>query len=169
MIPELEQANFLVHIGVPPLLAATFQARYPVLPPDYRAFLAQVESCMQPHATAWFNTAADFNGPASSAFAWNEWELLSLAAYADEPDEAARAEATAAITGFWDQHVPILLSCKNFYCHFSLCLHPARFGQVVYGSEPEFEETEAVAGSFGDFVARLARRELAEKCLEQIL
>ena len=169
MIAELKQANFRVGGEVPPPLAAAFVARYPVLPPDYRAFLAQVGLCIAAHDTAWFNTAKDFNDPHPAAFAWNEWELLSLAAWDKEPDEAAKTAATAAITGFWGQHVPVLLSCKNFYCHFSLCVQPARLGQIVYGSEPEFEATEVVASSFGDLLARLARRELAAKYLNQIL
>jgi len=82
-------------------------------------------------------------------FAFDAFERMSMEAAADD------ALAQAHVEGFWRMHVPLLLSVCGSYQHFALVLAGERRGAVVYGCEPEFEETETVAESLPAFLQRL--------------
>lgn len=89
-------------------------------------------------ATCWLLTSKDYAGEGDSAFAWNEWELQSL--------EGAGSDESWAeeIRAFWDRHLPVGLSLDGGYG-----FHAIRDdGVIVWGNEPEFEETTEVPGGY---------------------
>jgi hypothetical protein len=117
--------------------------RYPWMPTDYRALVEEMAMVCSPDEKAWFLTEADFAGTSGSAYAWNEWEQQSLEAAGS--DEAWKA----AIVSFWDNHLSILFSTRSGYAFFAL--EKDGLG-VVYGEEPEYEETTPIAGSLTEFL-----------------
>ena len=80
---------------------------YGDLPTAYVEFLQNVERCLAADDSAWFLWVDDFVGSSDAAFAWNEFELQSLAAA--KSDEKWRDE----IKAFWDKHVPIANSVRS--------------------------------------------------------
>ena len=121
-------------------------ARYPWLPGDVTETLAELQEAVHPDDTLWLLTAADYRSEGDAEFAWNEWEVLSVEAAS--PDEAWMAE----IRTFWDGHFPVALSVGDGYGYYAV----TRDGAVVFGEEPEFEDTVPFAGSYGEFIARLS-------------
>lgn len=164
MTEKLTQIDFVVRTGQQEKLSQTILDRYPNLPKDYLTFLANIEYCVIQDEKSWFNTIGDFNGTTDNGFRWNEFEIMTLDAYEDETNEE-----TNGIIAFWDKHIPFLMSCRNFYCYFAICLLTDNYGKIVYGNEPEFEETETVANNFSDFMTKLTTKTLEKKYLEQIV
>jgi len=62
----------------------------------------------------------------------------------------------AAIRSFWQSHFALFLSVNDSYQYFAYCLEGPLRGQMVYGSEPEFEECSVVATSLVDFLTMFA-------------
>jgi len=108
--------------------------------------------CINPDETCWFLCGDDFNGSSDSAYCWNEIESQSIEIAEGYP------EWKAEIKEFWDKHLPIMLSVKSGYAYFAVNLFD-NFGAVVYGIEPEYEETEKIANSFDDFLLRILTKE----------
>lgn len=127
-------------------LNSSMTSRYKELPMDYLAFLHEVERYVSPDEQTWFICEADFNGPLESAFKWNEFEMLSLEAAAG--DSAWQSE----ITAWWEHHLPIVMSVKDGYSFYAIDL-TTDSGAIVRGFEPEFEEVDHIADSFGEFLA----------------
>lgn len=119
-------------------------SRYTGLPDEYLEFLKVVETCVAPDEQTWFMGEAEFNHSAETEFRWNEFELLSLEAAAG--DSAWQSE----ITAWWDHHLPIVMSVEDGYSFYAIATDS---GAIVHGCEPEFEEVEKVADSFGEFLA----------------
>lgn len=164
MKEKLENIDFIVRLNQKNKLNPIILNRYQNLPKDYLNFLDEIGICATKDNKAWFNAISNFNNNVKSEFRWNEFELMSLQDYKDETDADAKD-----IIEFWDQHLPILLSCRNFYCYFAISLLLENYGQIVYGSEPEFEETEFVANDFLEFMTKLTGKTLDKKYLEQII
>lgn len=164
MKEELKNIGFIVQTNQNDKLNLTILDRYSNLPKDYLTFLIDLKYCVAKDEKSWFNTIADFNGTTDNGFRWNEFELMILEDYEDETDEDAKE-----IIKFWDKHIPILMSCRNFYCYFAISLFPDKYGQIVYGSEPEFEETVFVESDFLEFMKKLTNKTLDKKYLEQII
>ena len=164
MTEKLEHINFIVRTGKQEKLSQTILDRYLNLPKNYLTFLADLEYCVTKDEKSWFNTIGDFNGTTDNDFRWNEFEIMTLDTYEEETDEE-----TNETNVFWDNHIPFLMSCRNFYCYFAICLTADYYGQIVYGNEPEFEETETVATDFLDFMTNLITKKLDKKYLEQIV
>jgi hypothetical protein len=169
MIEKLKRINFIAKKGQQEELNLTLLNRYPNVPKEYLTFLSEIEYCENRDEKSWFNTISDFNGTTDNEFRWNEFEIMSLEGYQDENDEQTRVDEINKVTAFWDNHIPFLMSCKNFYCYFAICLLPATFGQIVYGNEPEFEETKPVANDFSVFMTKLLTQTLDKKYLEQVV
>lgn len=94
--------------------------------------------------TVWFLSRHDYSTGAEGAFAWNEWEQLSI--------EAATTDAeTEAVSRFWKRHLPILLSVRNGYEYLAV----RDDGAVVHGAEPEFEEADVVFSQFEDLLRHI--------------
>jgi len=123
--------------------------RYPKLPSELVDFLSDLSVCTNADETSWFLCESDFSATGSSAFRWNEWELLSIKAAGGD------AEVIAEVAAFWDTHFPIMLSVHSGYAFHAVCTNEECFGQVVEGFEPEFEDARPVANSFGEFLPTL--------------
>lgn len=121
----------------------TLLTRYRWLPSAVIAFLESFDSAVAPDETLWLLSGWDYSGESESAFAWNEFESLSLRSADDDP------EWREEIVAFWDDHFPLALSVRSGFEHFSL----QRDGRtVVHGSGPEFEETEPFAEGLDEFL-----------------
>ncbi len=125
-------------------LPAVVLSRYGRVPQPYLWFLRATALLATPDETGWFNCKSDFEGASDSAFKWNELEIISLQAARDDEGWKQR------VTQFWDTHLPVFISVKSGYAFYAI---DTGNGAVVYGYEPEFEEVEAVASSFLEFLA----------------
>lgn len=143
-------------------LSDTVRERYPGLPPDIEEFLCNIRLLTNQSETAWFLTSADFNGLSESAFAWDEFERISLESAEDDPDSQSE------IRQFWNSHIPVLLSVKAGYSYFALKVEGEGAGRVVHGFEPEFEDAAVESASFEEFlnlVVQAARRDLGDSAI----
>lgn len=150
----------LSHFNVTPtdqqVLSPVFLARYANLPTSYQDFLNTFSTLTNPSDTTWFNSIRDFNGESSVGnFAWNEFELQALATYVDEPATFQKVQQ------FWNRHVPIVLSVKCCYAHYSMALSPENYGKIYYGTEPDYEELCWVANSFEEFIQLIITKEIS--------
>ncbi len=109
--------------------------------------------------TAWFLSRHDYSTGSEDAFAWNEYEQLSIQA-ATTDDEAV------AVARFWKRHLPILLSVRNGYEYLAV----RDDGAVVHGTEPEFEEAVVVFSQFEDLLRYIIARPAARNdVIERLL
>jgi hypothetical protein len=129
-------------------LPSHVQSRYPWVPSEYKEFLSALLDCVSPAETTWILPPADFAGTSDSAFAWDEWERLSLDSA--DGDEGLISE----IRTFWDSHIPICLSIGDGYSFYAIRVSD-QSGLVVTGREPEFEDACPVAASFTEFLSKL--------------
>ena len=97
--------------------------------------------------TVWFLSRDDYSTEAEGAFAWNEWEQLSLQA-------ATTDEEADAVSRFWKHHLPVLLSVRDGYEYLAV----RDDGAVVHGAEPEFEEAVVVFSQFEDLLRYITTR-----------
>jgi hypothetical protein len=118
--------------------------RYKCIPREYIEFVESLMECTNTTNTQWFLSLDDFAGTSGYAFAWDEWERMSLESAEEDP------ELIRSIREFWDAHLPIHFDVSDGYAYHAIRLSD---GVVVAGREPEFEETEEVASSFLDFLA----------------
>ncbi|OFF91847.1 hypothetical protein BJM47_07420 [Listeria monocytogenes] len=58
---------------------------------------------------------------------------------------------------FWNAHLPIMMSVGGCYEYYAIHLTN---GNIVHGSEPEFEESSIVADSFADFLLKIVAGEM---------
>ena len=130
----------------PAALPANVASRFDWIPSELREFIEAAGTVVSPDERSWFVTSGVLSGTGGLAFAWNEWELLSLAAA--EGDEEWRQQ----IRDFWDRHFPLIMSVKSGYAFFAV---RAQDRSIVCGEEPEFEETTVVAASVSDFLTVL--------------
>ena len=123
--------------------------RYAV-PKEYKQFLSQTASCIK-EDTTWFLCFNDYRPQPKGSFRWNEFEHISLdAADGDE-------EWTRSIKDFWDSHLPFIMSVESGYAYYAFDITD---GSVVFGEEPEFEETTTAAESFDEFLAKVVSYEI---------
>ena len=81
-------------------------------------------------------------------------ELMSLEAAEDDENECNN------IQKWWDNYIPILLSVRDGYSHFSMSLCENSFGQIVEGYEPIYEDTIIVANSLKEFLEKIMSNEI---------
>ncbi len=125
--------------------------RYGNISDEWMEFIHNISCMISPDETTWFLCAEDFAREGEAAFRWNEWECISLES-ADGDTEWQNE-----IKDFWNYHLPIVMSVKDGYSYYAIAI---KDGAVVYGTEPEFEECEIVAGSFVDFMEKIVKGEL---------
>jgi hypothetical protein len=129
--------------------------RYPKLPAFLVEFLSGLSLCANSTETTWFLCQSDYEGRSNSAFRWHEWEQMSLnAANGDSRD-------VAEIRKFWDSHFPFLFSVHSGYAFHAVCTSSTKFGEIVAGYEPAFEEAISVAETFEKFLTMLANGTIA--------
>jgi hypothetical protein len=152
LLGRLEQAGWQVErLAQPRALADDILRRYPRIPPDYRVFVESLGSAVGPGETSWLVTSGEFNGTASTAWAWNAWEQQSLEAAGE--DRSLIEEVRA----FWDRHLPIVMSTKSCYAYFALDLETR---QIVQGEEPLYEDVgDPVASSLEELFRLIADRD----------
>jgi hypothetical protein len=125
--------------------------RYPWFPTDYREFVEETKTLASPDDKAWLLTASDFSlNSSDTAYAWNEWELQSLAAANDDEEWCAK------IREFWDAHLPVLMSVKSGYAY--LAIDKASLN-IVAGEEPEYEDTAQIATSIEELFALIVNQD----------
>src|SRR5262249_18478895 len=102
--------------------------RYAWLPREILDLVSAIDVAHSADERAWVLSASDTCGTSASAFAWNEWERLSLAAAGD--DDSWKHE----ITSFWDGNFPLVMSVRSGYAYFAI---ERSEHAVVVGEEPE--------------------------------
>jgi hypothetical protein len=127
--------------------------RYTIIPKEYLEFLKNIEACISPDEKTWFLDINDFSNNSDSAYKWNEIEEMCV--LEAEGDEEWKRE----IVEFWDQHIPIIFSVKNGYAYYAINVGN-KFGTIVYGIEPEFEEVELIATTFKEFLDGIAKNNI---------
>ena len=141
-LKNIEAGGFLViRRETPKELPAEISKRYANIPFEYLTFLKQFEQITNQNDTSWFISIEDFRGETDTDFKWNDFELQSLEAFKDDKEE------TEKVRNFWNNHIPILMSVAD-YEYLAICLLKDRFGEIVHGVEPEFEETAKVCDNF---------------------
>ena len=132
-------------------LGEKFNARYRNIPEVYLEFLKRVALCTNSAANVWFLVEGDYNGTAGHAFAWDEFEMMSIEGEKLDDDESLK------IREFWREHLPFMLSVHSDYAFLALCVSQDNYGAVVAGYAPEFEEVSKVCDSFGEFISLFSR------------
>lgn len=128
--------------------------RYKNLPIEYLNFLKKFDEITNEEDTVWFNLIKEFNGNSENEFKWNEFELLSLEWSEDD------AEEIKVITEFWNHHIPIIMSVKDEYQFLAISLEKEKYGEIVHGKEPEFENVTKVCNDLNELIDLLEKKEL---------
>lgn len=145
-----ELSGWMITLKLEPELQLNQQwtARYKIIPAEYASFLRLVSQCMTSSEQTWFLCEADYNNSSNSEFHWNEYELISLEAAAN--DDVWKSE----ITSWWDQYLPIMMSVHNGYSFYAIDLNN-EIGSIVRGEEPEFEEVNKIADNLHHFFRQI--------------
>ncbi|MCR5607530.1 MAG: SMI1/KNR4 family protein [Lachnospiraceae bacterium] len=117
---------------------------------SYYLFIKKYKELYNNDATIWFNCIDDYNENTESAFAWNEFELLSL-------ENALDNEQHNTIKEWWKKIIPIIISVKDGYYKYYAISIGDNFGKVIMGHEPEFEEVDVIAENFEDFIEKVTK------------
>ena len=121
------------------------------IPEKWYAFISKFTVCEDADAFRWFLTPNDYqpreDGCQWNGYKWNEFELQSLEWCGDDPD----------IISFWDKHLPIVYSVDGECSYYAI---DTESGKVVKGYEPEYEEADAVADNFEDFIEKIISGEI---------
>lgn len=123
------------------------------IPSVWLDFIRHFRLCSDPSDTKWFLTIEDYY-PKETGFQWNDYELQSLEAA--EADPRCAAQWKEQIRTYWDKYFPIVMDVAGEYAYFAI---DTESGEVVRGCEPEFEECDAVADSFGAFLNKIMEGE----------
>ena len=126
-------------------LSADILKRYKTIPTEYLDFLKQFKQIINQEDTVWFNSIEDFNEELDVDFKWNAFELMSLESFEDDEEESEN------IRNFWNNHIPILMSVRE-YEYLAICLESDKYGEIVHGLEPEFEEISKVCDNFEQLI-----------------
>jgi len=147
---RLRRAGWRVEVLPQPLaIPDEVLHRYPWMPAEHRTLVEELRGVVSLDERAWVVTVAEFSSTSDGAYAWNEWEVQSLDA-AGSDDEWRRA-----VRGFWDDHLPVLMSVRSGYAY---CAMERSSGRIVRGDEPEYEVTTPVASSFLELLQVIADR-----------
>ncbi|WP_353113939.1 hypothetical protein [Microbacterium sp.] len=143
----------------PAAVPASLPERLDTLPADVVSWVSSFTLLASPDETSWFLCVADFADASDSAYAWNEFELLSR-------DSALTSDELEAISSFWASHRPILMSVRDGeYAYLAVRTD----GVVVYGAEPEFEKALPVADSFTRLLEMIARGVISDDNVHSLL
>ena len=116
---------------------------------QYYEFICYFSECYTVDEQSWFLCETEYTKEADDTeLGWNVMESMSLEASEHEHE-------SQSIKEWWDDHLPILLSTRDGYSHFSISLEKGSFGQVVEGYEPVFEDVVIIANSFVEFLGMI--------------
>ena len=110
------------------------------IPQKWYEFINRFRVCQNRDFTKWFLTPYDYNNDLNEGFRWNEYELQSLE-WCDDDSQ---------IIAYWDTHLPIFRSVEGEYSYYAI---DTTNGNVVYGVEPEYEDSTVVADDFDIFIS----------------
>ena len=130
--------------GVPDALLK----RYAHLSSDICWLVSRLHECMNQTETVWLVCSGVYEEASESAFAWNEWEKISL-------DACVSIEERISVTSFWDAHIPIAVSLNSGYDYAAVRVKGEGAGFVFHGCEPDFECVSFLASSIEDFLSKL--------------
>lgn len=120
--------------------------RYGAPPPTLAKLLTGIRHCHAPDERSWFLCHDDYSGKSGTAFAWNEFETMSLDAAEGD------AELITDVQQFWASNIPVYMSVRDGYSFAAICIRGRNYGRIVEGREPEFEEVRVVANDLKSFV-----------------
>ena len=123
--------------------------RYPA-PAVWQEFIAPLRKCSNATDTVWFLTYPDYQQQ-EQGFQWNEFEKQSMEAAGGDHEQQA------AVTAFWNYHLPIVLNVAGDYTYYAI---DTQFGSVVCGTAPEYEEPHVAAESFPAFIRKIISGEI---------
>lgn len=156
LIPKLQSAKHwsISHKEQPNFeLPQEVMDRYKSFPGEWIEFVTNYQSATNSNETSWLLCSNDYMIQDEDAFRWNEWELLSLQAAADENDAVWKD----SIQKFWDEHLPIILSVADGYEYYAIRISD---GFIVNGYEPEFEDCSEIANSFMQLLEKIINDEI---------
>ena len=117
------------------------------LSPNFIKLIESYQSISSKDDTVGFLCLVNYCENTEYSFRWNEFELMSLeAAFGDEQWEREVKE-------WWKDKLPFVISVKNGYEYYAIDM--GNNGNIINGSEPEFEEAVVVANSFEDFLQKV--------------
>ena len=119
-------------------------------PAEWLDFIGMFQSCTNAEETKWFLTCQDFH-PRDEGFAWNDFALQSLASAGTD------TELKQHITAFWNAHLPIFMSADSEYAYYAI--HTPT-GNIVSGTEPEFEEISIISENFTSLIEKILAGEI---------
>jgi hypothetical protein len=125
-------------------------ARYNI-PDEYKTFLENTKTCINSEENMWFLCIDDYLEKSEGTFRWNEFEIISLEAADDD------AELINEIKNYWNKHLPIIFNVKGEYEYYAINIENKK---IVYGYEPEFEESGIVADNFGELLDKIINNEI---------
>jgi hypothetical protein len=120
------------------------------IPVEYKQFLGNVKNCVNADENVWFLCIEDYLPKSEDSFRWNEFELISLEAADD-------IELTNKIKNYWNKHFPIIMSVEGDYEYYAINVENKK---IVYGYEPEFEESKTVANNFYELLEKIINKEI---------
>lgn len=117
------------------------------IPENWYEFIAKLRVCQNRDFTKWFLTPFDYKNDINEGFRWNEYELQSLE-WCDD---------VVQISTYWDTHLPIFRSVEGEYSYYAI---DTTTGSIVYGYEPEYEDSTIVADDFNSFISKIISGEI---------
>ncbi len=120
------------------------------IPYDWFNFISNFSSCSNQSDTKWFLTFYDFYLK-KDGFQWNEFELQSLECAEND------SELKKNIISYCDKHLPIFMSVDGEYSYYAI---NTENGNVVFGIEPEHEESDIIAPNFNYFIEKIISNEI---------
>lgn len=145
--------NFVIKKDNSVSFPAEIVKRYKNVPKEYMDFIRFFKGCVSEDDKIWFLCGDDYRN-LSSDFKWNEFEIIGLEAAKADGDKKWEDE----IKKWWSDHMPIIITVRDGYAFYAIDLKSD--GAIVYGREPEFEETEKVADNLGDFLRLIAENKI---------
>jgi hypothetical protein len=121
------------------------------IPIEYKQFLENIESCINADENVWFLCIEDYLPKSEDDFRWNEFELISLESADDD------TELINKIKDYWNKHFPIIMSVRGDYEYYAINVENKK---IVYGCEPEFEESKIVANNFYELLEKIVNKEI---------
>ena len=131
--------------------------RYGRVPAQLEEFLTFVQRCVSSSDTAWLLCLGNYAGTSGCAFAWNAFETMGL------EDSVDGLELLAENEPYWSAHLTVGQAVGSHYTYLALRLND---GAVVFGEEPEFEQSTVVAGSFYELLEMLSGQREAHSYLQ---
>ena len=126
-------------------LPNSIKSRYNI-PKQWYDFICGIQVCENDNATKWFLTPRDYL-PNEEGFQWNEFELQSL----------EYGSNAANIASYWNKHLPVFMSVDGEYSYYAI---NTENGNVVYGCEPEYEDSAIAADDFETFINKIISGEI---------